>query len=198
MGIKWYVQDQISMSVRIQICLIPKHQPSPPCNIVSEDGRKGRLRRKGGAFSPHAIKELFRYTCDDQQMLHTRLQCKAENWGVTAHRWWWKLSEWMKPWSQSMWEETSITPELNFNSKGWVKEGNCTKEIEDRKAAGKPEAWTIPSRSQGLLRRREWISCIRHNKDFQSNKDYSTSTGFDKYILVSTRSTNIGNAESIA
>lgn len=36
-------------------------------------------------FSPHTVRAPFRYTCDNQSMLETRLQYKAKNWGAESH-----------------------------------------------------------------------------------------------------------------
>ena len=36
-------------------------------------------------FSPWTVREPFRYTCDNQSMLATRLQYKAKNWGPGSH-----------------------------------------------------------------------------------------------------------------
>lgn len=166
------LHDQISASIRIQVCLILEHQPSPLDNIDSEDGRKGALWRKGGMFSPVQLGHLsdihvitsrcWKPGCSirqrtgggESQHIHED-ENLGSGWSPEA-----RVSKYVR-------REASL-PEQSSSCKGWVKDDTSTKERSSRK----PEARTIPSRNQRLFRRRQ-TSCIRHNKDVQSNKNYT-------------------------
>ena len=93
--ITWFAHDQTSASIRIQVCLILEHQPSPPDNTGSEDGRKGHLGGKVVCSAPGQLGSL-----SDRHVITRRcrksgcsIRQRTGERGVTTHTWWRKPSD---------------------------------------------------------------------------------------------------------